>query len=266
LESSIKKTKLLGEYGIESQALSREEMAAMEPALRPELVGGVYFPNEAYIDPARFVEALAARAVEKGVKIITAAQVQGIESGSGKVRRVRTTRGEFEPEQVVVAAGAWSTELVRELGIRLPMQAAKGYSVTLPIMANSPKLALYFGEAMVAATPLDEGVRLAGTLELAGMDFKINRRRVTGILNSAGEYLELPEEAQQVEPWRGLRPCTPDGLPIMDQLEPYENVYIATGHCKLGITLGPVTGKLMAQLVCGQAPEIGLDAFSMGRF
>ena len=266
MEAAIEETQLLGEFGVESAVLSRDEMTTMEPALRPDLAGGVYLPNEAHLNPARFVEALAVMAAEKGVKSILAAQVQGLESGNGKVRRVWTTKDEFEPQQVVVAAGAWSPELVKELGIKLPVQAAKGYSVTLPNGVNNPKIALYFGEAMVAATPLDEGLRLAGTLEMTGMDFEINRRRVTGILRSAGEYIELPKDAEQVEPWRGLRPCTPDGLPIMSRAPKHKNLYLATGHCMLGMTLGPITGKLMAQLMCGQQPEIGLEPFNMARF
>jgi D-amino-acid dehydrogenase len=266
LEEAIVETRLLGEYGVETEVLTRDEMLKKEPVLRTDLAGGVFFPNEAHLNPAQFVQALARRVKEMGVKVITGTRVTEIERGYGKAVAVRTTQRDFPAEQFVLAAGAWSPDLVRELRIKLPVQAAKGYSLTLPRRGNIPQLPLYLSEAKVAVTPLEEGLRLAGTLELAGMDFRINQRRVDGIIGSAGDYLDLPDEISRVEPWRGFRPCTPDGLPVISRTEDFENVFVATGHCMLGMTLGPVTGKLMAQLMCGNKTDIGLDAFRLKRW
>lgn len=266
LDEASDETRLLGKYGVETEVLNREEMLAKEPALRQDLVGGIFFPNEAHLNPAGFVQALVVRVEQMGVKVVTGVRVVEIEQGNGKVVMVWTTKGDFEPGQVVLAAGAGSVGLCRELGIKLPVQAAKGYSVTLPGQDSYPKTPLYLSEVKVAVTPLEEGLRLAGTLELAGMDLRINQRRVDGILASSKEYLDLPDGIESVEPWGGLRPCTPDGLPVLSRAEEYENLYVATGHCMLGMTLGPVTGKLMAQLMCGDKTDIGVEPFGLGRF
>lgn len=266
LREATKEARLLGEYGVETKALGKEELLRKEPALRPNLAGGILFPNEAYLNPAQFVDSLAERVEQRGVTIVTGARVEKIETSKGKETIVRTSGGEFEAEQVVLAAGAWTPKLTRSLGLRLPVEAAKGYSLTMPSMKNSLNLPVYLSEAKVAATPLKEGLRLAGTLELAGMDFGIKQRRVDGILKSAREYLELTDEVSQIDPWMGLRPCTPDGLPIIGRAAGFKNLFIATGHCMLGMTLGPVTGKLMAQLVCGDKPDIGLEPFRLERW
>jgi D-amino-acid dehydrogenase len=186
------------------------------------------------------------------------------------VVKVVTTRGDYTAEQVVLAAGAWSPQLGQTLGLHLPVQAAKGYSITIPRPAHGVEVPLHLAERKVGVTPMGTKLRLAGTLELAGLDLSINRRRVNAIQQGAQEYLELAAgftaEPNQIEIWRGLRPLTPDTLPIIGRCRAIANLTIATGHGMMGVSMGPITGKLVAQLVEGEQPEFDIALLAAERF
>ena len=186
---------------------------------------------------------------------------------NGRVARVRTTRGDFTADQVVLAAGAWSPLLARGAGLRLPIQAAKGYSITVRRPAGFPDIPVILDEAKVAVTPIGEWLRFAGTLELAGLDMRINPTRVEAIKQGVRRYLQVNPDAEPlVELWRGLRPCTPDGYPIIGRAPRVSNLIIAAGHCMLGMTQGPGTGKIVADLVVGRDPSVDITPFAPSRF
>jgi D-amino-acid dehydrogenase len=257
---------LLGEFGLEVRVLDRDGVRALEPHLSEAVLGGLYFPLDAHLDPARFVRGLAQEAEKRGARIQTGVGVIGFEVEGQRITRVRTTKGTWTPGQVVLAGGAWSPVIARDLQLRLPIQAAKGYSLTVRRPTRSPAMPLLLGEAWVAVTPLGEALRFAGTLELAGLDYTINRRRLETVRRSAQAYLPEMEAAKVMETWRGLRPCTPDGLPIIGRAARYENLLLAVGHAMLGISLGPVTGQLIAQLACGERPALDLTPLQAERF
>jgi D-amino-acid dehydrogenase len=152
------------------------------------------------------------------------------------------------------------------LRLRIPIQAAKGYSLTLENPPVTPKLPLLFSEASVVVNPLGHALRVAGTLELAGMNFSFNPRRIRAIQRSSADYLPGLAEAKVIEIWRGMRPCTPDGLPIVSRTKRLENLIVAAGHAMLGMSLGPITGKLVSQLACGEKTDLDLAPLSAGRF
>ncbi len=257
---------LLAEYGIKSRILAAQEVRELAPEVRPEIVGGVFYPDNAHLQPHQFVQSVARLAKEKGVEIRTGTEVVGFETAGGKIRTVRTTRGDFHPGQVVLATGSWSPGLTRDFNLDVCIQPAKGYSVTVrrPARWSSPPLMLC--EAKVGVTPMGDLLRFAGTLELAGLDFSINSRRVSAIQRAAREYLVGAEEAELVEIWRGLRPCTPDALPIIARSKSPENLIVAAGHGMLGVSLGPITGKLVSQLATLETPMIDLSLLSAERF
>lgn len=257
---------LLGEFGLEVHVLAGDGVRALEPTLSEAVLGGLHFPLDAHLDPARFVRGLAREAEKRGARIRTGIGVIGFEAEGGRLTRVRTTDGELTPGQVVLAGGAWSPVIARDLRLKLPIQAAKGYSLTLKRPARSPAMPLLLGETWVAVTPLGEALRFAGTLELAGLDYTINRRRLEAVRRGTQAYLPGTEAAKVLETWRGLRPCTPDGLPIIGRAARYENLLLATGHAMLGISLGPVTGQLIAQLACGERPALDLAPLQAERF
>ncbi len=264
-EEGVKEAELLKEYGIKSQVLFGEKVHEVEPLLKESVVGGIYFSGDAHLDPAQFVFALAKEVEQKGVKLSTQTEVIELKARGNLVESVVTTKGKFKADTIVLAAGAWSPNLLRNLGIKIPIQPAKGYSITFYEPNFSPSIPLMLSEVRVAVTPLDGRLRLGGTLELAGLDLSINQRRVEAIRRGASQY--LPQiEAKREEVWRGLRPCTPDGLPILGRFQKLDNLVIASGHGILGVSLGPITGKLVAQLVCGEPLDFDIKPLSPDRF
>ncbi len=241
--------KMLQRYSIVSQLLNSHAVQEKVPQVRPGIVGGIYFPDDAHIDPARFVRQLAQLVASRGADLRTHTEVIGLNTGGKKVVAVHTTRGDFRPRQLVLAGGAWSPEIARSLSLSLPIQPAKGYSITIRRPDDFPELPLILEEAKVAVTPMGEHLRFAGTLELAGLNLNINQRRVEAIRRAAETFLQIKVSSQNiVEIWRGLRPCTPNGLPVIERPARWENVIVAAGHCMLGVSLAPATGQLVAQI------------------
>lgn len=265
-EQALKETKLLHSYDIELEILSANETLEMEPTLRPEISGGIFFPEDAHLDPAKFIQALAERLQQLGVSIQTETELLEFKTSRGSITAVRTSQADYKAKQFVLATGAWTSALVKNLGLRLPVQPAKGYSVSIKRPDTCPERPLYLTEAKVAVTPLEDVLRFAGTLEFTGMDFSINPRRVKAIMDAAKAYLQQIEDLDVVKIWCGLRPCTPDGLPVIDRISGYKNLFVATGHGMLGITLAPITGNLISQLICEQTPDLTLEPLSMTRF
>ena len=266
LEHGQKETAVLQNHGLQMELLSGDEVRQMEPLARPEIVGGIHYQEDAHLTPHLFVQGLAQAARARGVNLLTQTELLDFTLDGGRITAVTTTRGTFRPEQLILAAGVWSSPLARQLGLKLPMQPAKGYSVTIKRPSPSPQTHLHLGEAKVIATPMGPYLRFAGTLELAGYDLSINRRRVQAILRAVDNYLKGMEEKEIVEIWRGLRPCSPDGLPYIGRSARVSNLIIAAGHAMLGISMGPITGQLTAELAAGERPSLDLAAFDVERF
>jgi D-amino-acid dehydrogenase len=265
-EGGLAEARLLNEFGVEARTLDAAQARELEPCLLPAVAGGVYFPADAHLRPADFVQSLAARAEQMGVRIWPRTEVLDFETSGRRVVSVKTTRGDIAPAQIVLAAGAWSPTLTRNLRLNVPIQAAKGYSITLKRPEPCPTIPLLLGEARVAVTPMGDVLRLAGTLELAGLALSINLRRVAAIQRAAQACLPGLAQVEPLEIWRGLRPCTPDGLPIVGRARAYDNLIIAAGHAMLGMSLGPITGKLVAQLACGQQTDMDVHPLRLDRF
>lgn len=266
LEAGVREAQRLQEAGIQTQVLDRAGVCQLE-GVEVQVEGGVYYPQDAHLVPDRFVRGLSRHLVGQGAEVLPQTEVLGLVRQGGRVGSVQTTRGEFAPAEVVLAAGSWSPLLAGHLGLPLPIQPAKGYSITFKKPAACPAVPLLLGEAKVGVTPMGEWLRFAGTLELAGLDLSLSRRRVEAILRAVPGYLPQidPSALEMVEIWRGLRPCTPDGLPFLGRAPGHENLTVAAGHATIGLSLGPITGKLVAQVVCGK-PELDLSLLRVGRF
>jgi D-amino-acid dehydrogenase len=246
-------------------AWSAERARELEPALAPGLAGAVFHPDEAHCDPSAFVAALRDAARSHGADIRDGVEILRLRRRNGRVDGLDTTSGPMNAGTVVLAAGSWTRELAREVGVHLPLEAAKGYHVEVDagLQAGIP---IYMEEARVIATPLDGRVRLAGTLELDGMDMRVDPVRLQALVDAAGRTLGLPAGARTVGVWRGLRPCAPDGLPVLGRADGIGNLVLATGHAMLGITLAPVTGEIVASLVAGERPSHDVAPFAPSRF
>jgi D-amino-acid dehydrogenase len=200
-----------------------------------------------------------------GATVVTGAEVLTLGPAPAGVRAV-TTRGSFSAGQAVLAAGAWSPFLARDLGLRLPVEPAKGYSVDVDRPADFPELPLYLGDAHVVLTPLGDSLRLGSTLELSGWDMRVRPGRVAYLRAGAERAVGVPTGGPVRRLWRGPRPVTPDGLPVIGRIPGRDRVILATGHCMLGLSLAPATGRLVAQLASGARPEIDLAPLAVQRF
>jgi D-amino-acid dehydrogenase len=171
-------------------------------------------------------------------------------------------------DEFVLCGGSWSPGLAQGLHLSLPMQAGKGYSLTLAQPRSLPRICAILTEARVAVTPMGGALRFGGTMEIAGLDESINPVRVRGIVHSVPAYYPDFSEGDfaNIQPWVGLRPCPPDGLPYLGRTARYDNLVIATGHAMMGLSLGPVTGQVVADLLCGERPAMDLRLLSPDRF
>ncbi len=258
--------RLLNEHEIPGEELSAEELLAREPALTRDVVGGVFYPAEADFVPDRFVEQLAAQLPGLGVDVRTGCRVTGWRLSGRKIEQIETAGGPLVPETVILAAGAWTGRLARQLGIRLPMEPAKGYSITLDPQAGLPTRPLNVSESKFGVTPWEGGVRLAGTLELAGLQREINQARVEAIVRSAREALPGFSATGVQEVWTGMRPLAADGLPIIGKSLRCSNLVMATAHGMLGLTQAAITGRLVSDITTGRSPTLDPVPFSPDRF
>ena len=263
LSAAVAEAEEHGRHGLNSTVLSAEEVRALEPAVAGPIIGGVLYPDEAHCDPRVMVRALCAAAERAGAEIRAGVDVQGVEVNGRSAVGVRTSAGLVEADVIVLAAGAWSAFLARLVGVRLPLQGAKGYHAHVP--GPAIRLPVFLQEARVVATPVESGLRLAGTLELAGLDERVDSRRVSAIIEAGHRALGVDTGTVQAT-WAGLRPCLPDGLPAIGRSPEVPNTIIATGHSMLGLTLAPLTGIAVARLIAEEDPGIDLSLVRPGRF
>jgi len=265
-EKGVTEADILRPYGIESKVLNRVGVLELLPRVQPRIIGGIYMNDDAHLDPAHFVNWMASKARSMGVTFSTSTEVLGFKHSGKTISAIQTNRGDFVADQVVLAAGSWSPGIMRDLGATLPIQPAKGYSITVRSPEPPLSMPIWLTESKVTVTPMGGILRFAGTLELAGLNFSINQRRVGAIQRAVREYLVGMDGYETLEIWRGLRPLTPDGLPIITTSKTWSNLIIATGHAMQGISLGPITGKLVAQLAAQETPSVNLAGLGEQRF
>lgn len=256
------------EIGLRAEVLDASATAKLDPGVTMDVAGSVYFPQDCHLIPAEFVKTMQRRVVELGGSIEYGVEIERIESRGGKVMAVSGGRRRFEGGMFVVAGGSWSAELLRSAGMKLPLQAGKGYSLTLPRPPQLPELCSIFAEAKVAITPMGSSLRFGGTMEVGGLDLSIKPARVHGIVKSVNAY--FPEFSEQdfdgIQPWAGLRPVSPDGIPYLGKARGLDNLIVNCGHAMMGLSLGPVSGRLAADLLAGDTPFRPIAAMEPGRF
>lgn len=246
-----------------AELLSARQARELEPALSPRVGAAVFFPREAQCDPVRLAAAVGAAAVERGVRLRTGVEAYALR-GDGDGTLVETTHGPVRAGHVVVAAGAWSGRLARTLGVRLPLQGGKGYAAEWDPAAAPLRVPIYMHDQRCVANPMGDRTRMTGGLLLDGLDERFDARRVQAIANAAETVLGVTARPRLT--WRGLRPCTPDGLPVIGAHRRAPRTVFATGHGMLGVTLAPLTGRLVAGLVDGTGSHSALGALSPERF
>lgn len=258
---------LARKYGLEAEILSPADIRNIEPNLEVKARGAVLFPGDAHLDPGALYSFLKKYLEEKGVKFLYNTQVLGFEKTGAKVEAILTDQGKIEAEKVLLCGGSWSGELAKMLDFFIPMMGGKGYSF---VQANKPEIkqATILTEMKVAVSPYSETVRFGGTMEIAGTNQSINLNRVKGIFESINRFYpdfeaKFPAENQI---WKGLRPCSPDGLPYIGFAPGHSNVLVGSGHSMMGISLAPATGKILAELHQQKDTAIEIKGFEVGRF
>jgi D-amino-acid dehydrogenase len=219
------------------------------------------------LSPHKFIAALR-KSIETNGGEFVSGEVSKISSISGKIESVTTKDGQVHRAQTIVLAGGINTtDLANQVGLNLPMQGGKGYSVTLPNPKANPLLCSLLKEGRVAVTPMGETLRVAGTMEICGKDTSISKARLQGVIESFCRFYPQYQTSdfENIEPWVGLRPCSPDGLPYLGRSPKHDNLIIATGHSMMGLSLAPITGKLVAEIIDGE-PTIKIGQLSPGRF
>jgi D-amino-acid dehydrogenase len=256
----------LRSVGMEVIALDGDALRAREPTLRPEVIGGFDTPLDAEFKPDRYVAELARVVSQLGVRIESDCTVTGFARGSERIERVNGSRGDYAADHVVLALGAWSPLLTRQLDLRLPIQPGKGYSITSTLPTRSPKLPVVCRERSVAITPWRDSYRVGSTMEFSGYDDSLNRTRLDALIRGAAEYVVDPIGATRIEEWCGWRPMTADDLPIIGPAPGLNNLMLATGHGMLGMSMSAATGLLVADLVCGRPPQLDPAPYDPQRF
>ncbi len=248
--------------------LDGDELRSMEPVLTEAIVGGYGFDQDRSVRPDSLVAGLTHWLREAGVDLRLATAVTAIEHQRGRVSMVVTDTGPIAAAAVIVCAGAWTPGVMRLAGVRVPIEAGKGYSLDVASPpAPQPRRPLYLHEARVAVTPLDGMVRLAGTMELSGLHDRINPARVAAVHRAGVAALRgWPADSASATVWTGSRPMTPDGLPVIGRAPGFANLLMASGHAMLGVTLAPATAAALADLyLSGRTPDV-LQPFDPARF
>jgi D-amino-acid dehydrogenase len=254
--------------GIQAEVLDAAATARLDPGIRMDIAGAVYFPNDCHLSPERFMSGMRARLEKAGVKFLWGSDVSGCGSSGGRIDSLHTSLGEIPADEFVLCGGSWSPSFARQLGLKLPMQAGKGYNLTLPRPRQLPEICAILTEARLAVTPMGQSLRFAGTMEIAGLNEDVTPARVRGIIKAVPIYYPdfTGEDFAGVKPWCGLRPCSPDGLPYLGRTSRFSNLIVATGHAMMGLSLGPISGQLVAQIVSGVDPFLNIKQLNPDRY
>lgn len=258
--------RMLEPFGLAATFLDRTTVRQTEPALNERVCGGWHHRADSHLRPERLMAAWTRVAREKGVHIDEGCRLEGFDTRNGTVTGVRTSTGFFTADQFVLAAGAWTASIGRQLDIHIPVQPGKGYSITMDRPAVCPQIPCYLVERNVVVTPWQSGYRLGGTMEFSGFNHQLNERRLNNLEASAALYLQTPVGRRVTERWTGLRPMSVDDLPIIDRVPQLDNLYIATGHGMLGLSTATGTGRLIADMILGRRPPFDPLPFSIRRF
>ncbi|HEX4973030.1 MAG TPA: FAD-dependent oxidoreductase [Steroidobacteraceae bacterium] len=268
LEEETRAARRARDLDLPVEIVSSARAADLDPDIGMEIIGAAFYPLDCHLDPRLLMRKLTELAVGAGVTLRWSTPIDGWRTDGARVTAAVTSLGDVAADEFVLAAGSWSSELARSLGCNLPLQGGKGYSFTVPNPAQLPRLPSILSEAHVAVTPMGTSLRIGGTMEFAGLDRSISERRTQAIAAAAARYFPAlrAQDIAQVRPWAGLRPCSPDGLPYIGRFARYSNLCVAAGHAMLGISLAPITGQLVAQILSGEQPRVAIEPLTPQRY
>ncbi len=254
-------------FGVSATRIEGANLQDFEPALKPGLAGAFHYPGDASVRPDLLNRAWVNGLRARGVEFVENCNLTGIRKKNGVIRGLDTSGGAYEADRFVFAVGAWSSRLESHLDWSIPVEPGKGYSITMKRSQRTPEHPILFPEHKVGVSPFEMGMRLGSMMEFVGFDDSIPPVRIQQLCDSAKPYLvDQPVPGPDAEVWFGWRPMTWDSLPIVGKVPNLENGYLATGHNMLGLTLAPVTGLLLSELMQGKTPHIDPEPYSPNRF
>ena len=266
LDHHLDNLDLVRKFDLDPQVLVGDDVRVHEPQLSDRVYGGIFFPKEEHVDPNALMRALHRRLLELGVTILEESPLSSAKRSGSRLAHVVAGGQALTADAFVLAAGAWTGPLSRLIGVPLPVRPGKGYSVDVePFDLRS---STNLSDVKVAITPLTRALRLAGTMEFGGLDEELNQVRIGAILKAPTAYLRdwRAPDPSTLTPRAGIRPMTPDGMPVIGRLGDLENTYVSSGHGMQGITLGPGSALALSELVLhGRLPDVLLP-FSPARF
>jgi D-amino-acid dehydrogenase len=257
---------MANDIGIEARVLSAEEVQELEPDVKVNVRGGVYFPGDAHLTPQKLIGSLIGHLKSAGARFIVNAEVTDAHMKSRRIESIRAAGEDLAFDEYVLATGSWSGAMGKKLGLNLPMQAGKGYSFTLNNVSKNVRIPSLLLESRVAVTPMGTSLRFGGTMEIGGINHDINPNRVRGIVEAIPKYYPEMRIDYPSKIWHGLRPCSPDGLPFVGRTISPENLVVATGHSMMGMSMGPATGEVVRDIVDGRKTDVAIDLFSPERY
>lgn len=252
--------------GLEARVLNRAELNKLEPHYALNAQGAVWYKCDAHMTPGEFMKGLHHYLESNGVKFYTQTEVIDFEVAQNSIQKVVTPLQKFSAHEVVLASGSWSPLLMQKLGLKLSMQAGKGYSINV-YKATEIQFPAILTDAKVAVTPMQGFTRFAGTMELSGINHHIRRERVEAIARTAEKFypgLQISQADKQTARC-GLRPVSPDGLPYIGRVQNLKNLTVATGHAMMGWSMGPATGKLVSEIIGHQKLSMDITPFRVER-
>ncbi len=253
------------EFSLAATPYDGDDLLEFEPSLKPGSAGAWLYPSDGLLRPDKLMAAWRRVLEQSGVEIREHCALRNLTVEGRIVRGVVTDAGPIDADQALIATGAWTPQLSRVLQCPVPIQPGKGYSITMPRPALCPRRPMIFEEHRVAISPMQSGYRIGSTMEFAGYDSRLNPDRLRFLRERAALYLKEPLAEPTLEEWWGWRPMTPDGLPFIGRLPAFDNAYMAAGHCMLGVSMAPATGKLVAELMTGQTPHIDPTPYAVTR-
>lgn len=266
--AEIKMAQMAQKMGLETQILSAKEVQALQPNVNLDVLGGVLYPQDAHLNPEQLMQNLKKYLIEKGVTFHFETKVLDFRIKNKKIESTKTNKGDFQADEFLIAAGSWTQKILQKLKIKILLQAGKGYSLSLKNPKQQFNIPAILAEKKVAITPFHNKLRFAGTMEIAGLNLKINSKRIEGIQESIKMYLPdyQAKDFENIKPWAGLRPCSPDGLPYLGRSKKIKNLSISAGHAMLGISLAPISGKLISEILAQEKTSVDVDCLAVERF
>lgn len=266
-EHELKLAERAAALDLEAIPLSRKQLQEIEPVFNEKVIGAVHWTCDAHTTPHQFMLNLKNWLKDNGTTFRANEEIKGFEKNGDKIISVKTATENLEADEFVLATGSWTSVLAKSLGLRIPIQGGKGYSMSVnhPTGITMPAI---LTEARMAVTPMYGLTRFAGTMEFSGNNNIVHKHRVEAIARGAeGFYKDLKiTDEEKASAVSGLRPVSPDGLPYIGRTSKYNNLYVASGHAMMGWSLGPITGKLIAQVISGEKTLVGLEPFRVERF